>query len=612
MKHTVAASVLALVASLALVAPSSADEAVTATSDGRLVLLLDASGSMKETSAGSTTKIEAAKAALGDVVERLPDDAQVGVRVFGATVENRGDAGACTDTQNVVPVGPLDKQAVIDAVDEYKPYGETPIGNALKGAAQDLGSTGKRTIVLLSDGEPTCDPDPCKVAKELRKSGIDLTVNVVGLNVGGKARSALQCIADAGGGTYYGVDQPDELASSLVTVAVRALREFQITGDPVSGGATPETALELEPGQYADTVPGGESDRYYTIDKPEGGSVSVAAIARPSYRAIDVDTLEVELTTPDGQACDRDSHLRQNVLQMRDVMTAGTVFMPQQPGLSSEECAAATQLVARVGTDFEKSEPIGLVVRSAGAVENYAALPEAVTDDELRALAESPFSEPSGEPSPVAGGTSFADAPSLAPGLHVDSVRPGEQLLYKIPAGWGQRVRVRATIDADAMAADQLGASGLVVESTMFTALLHHLDRTGSKGGGLYNGDEPMTMTVEPAPLRVRNVESTTSAIRRQSLAGDQYLSVTMGGSLGTDANRFAPRITIAVVVDGEETDAPAYAGTKEPAPVEAEADAKKETDEGATPWLPIGLGALAVLIGVGAIVAVRRRSTRA
>ena len=41
-------------------------------------------------------------------------------------------------------------------------------GSALKGAAEDLGTEGKRTIVLLSDGEPTCSPDPCKVAKDLR------------------------------------------------------------------------------------------------------------------------------------------------------------------------------------------------------------------------------------------------------------------------------------------------------------------------------------------------------------------------------------------------------------------------------------------------------------
>ena len=76
---------------------------------GRLVLLLDSSGSMKEPAAGGGTKIDAAKAALGDVVEQLPESAQVGIRVFGAKVFTKTDPGACADTQNVVPGGPLDR-----------------------------------------------------------------------------------------------------------------------------------------------------------------------------------------------------------------------------------------------------------------------------------------------------------------------------------------------------------------------------------------------------------------------------------------------------------------------------------------------------------------------
>ena len=44
-----------------------------------------------------------------------------------------------------MPVGKLDCQLLTKEIDSYKPYGETPIGNALKGAAKDLGTTGKRT-----------------------------------------------------------------------------------------------------------------------------------------------------------------------------------------------------------------------------------------------------------------------------------------------------------------------------------------------------------------------------------------------------------------------------------------------------------------------------------
>ena len=201
--------------------------------------MLDSSGSMKEPASGGGTKIEAAKAALGDVVEQLPDSAQVGLRVFGAKVFSRKDAGACADTQNVVPVGPLDRARLTSAVEGYKPYGETPIGTALKGAAKDLGPARdgeRRTIVLLSDGEPTCAPDPCVVARQLRDQGIDLRINVVGLDVSGKARRALQCVARAGGGRYFDAASAEELSDSLVQVSVRALRLFSLSGDPVTGG----------------------------------------------------------------------------------------------------------------------------------------------------------------------------------------------------------------------------------------------------------------------------------------------------------------------------------------------------------------------------------------
>src|SRR5690242_21692889 len=93
--------VLPLLGVLALgTTPAVGDDATQVESKGKLVLLLDSSGSMKE-SAGGQTKISAAKTALEDVVSQLPDDAQVGVRVFGAKVFSAKDKGACTDTQNV-------------------------------------------------------------------------------------------------------------------------------------------------------------------------------------------------------------------------------------------------------------------------------------------------------------------------------------------------------------------------------------------------------------------------------------------------------------------------------------------------------------------------------
>jgi len=61
----------------------------TASDDGdqeELLLVLDSSGSIKEPDSSGSTKIAAAKRALHAVTAKLPDDARVGMRVYGATV----------------------------------------------------------------------------------------------------------------------------------------------------------------------------------------------------------------------------------------------------------------------------------------------------------------------------------------------------------------------------------------------------------------------------------------------------------------------------------------------------------------------------------------------
>ena len=77
------AVIIGLLGGTGLAAATAADEPVP----GRLLLLLDASGSMKAKDPSGLTKIEAAKKALTGVVGALPDTAQVGLRVYGATVD---------------------------------------------------------------------------------------------------------------------------------------------------------------------------------------------------------------------------------------------------------------------------------------------------------------------------------------------------------------------------------------------------------------------------------------------------------------------------------------------------------------------------------------------
>ncbi|UYM03998.1 vWA domain-containing protein [Solicola gregarius] len=252
-------------------ADDTADDAPDDAGDYRMQLVLDSSGSMKEPAKGGT-KIEVAKESLDTVVDDLPDSAQVGLRVYGAEVSD--GPKACTDSQEVVSPGTGNRDELHTAVDDYKPLGETPIGYALQEAAKDLGSEGKRTIVLVSDGEPTCKPNPCKVARQLSKDGIDLRIDVVGLSVDAKTRKKLACIAKAGNGSYYDADDAESLTRSIDTVSTRAFRPFDLTGEPVDGSDRPGDAPTIETGrQYLDKLPREGDSKFYRFERRDPRSI---------------------------------------------------------------------------------------------------------------------------------------------------------------------------------------------------------------------------------------------------------------------------------------------------------------------------------------------------
>lgn len=257
-----------------------------AAAPGPLMLIMDASGSMNETGTDGQLLIDSAKQALHDLVDALPAEQHVGLRVYGHTVPNTDEANGCQDTELIHPVAPLDRNALNQAIDSYHALGYTPIGLSLEQAAGDLPPEGNRTIVLVSDGEDTCaPPDPCEVSRNLNQAGVELIVNTVGFALGGnqQARQELECIAEAGGGVYQDADTAAELADALEE-STRDRREAQLAGDVFEGAPLPRDANTGQVNtQYRDTVLGDE-DNWYRFDITPGSEVRaevIASYARP-------------------------------------------------------------------------------------------------------------------------------------------------------------------------------------------------------------------------------------------------------------------------------------------------------------------------------------------
>ncbi|MFE6053405.1 VWA domain-containing protein [Kitasatospora sp. NPDC056446] len=279
-------------ASLLLGLPAHADEpsagAPAPKEAPRVDLILDVSGSMTATDIQGKSRISVAQQSLGEVIDALPAETEFGIRTLGATYPGNDKNLGCQDTKQLFPVGKTNKVEAKTAVATLRPTGWTPIGLALRGAAQDLGKgETTRRVVLITDGEDTCTPpDPCDVARELASQGIHLVVDTLGLAHDDKTRQQLLCIANATGGTYTDVRTQEQLTDKVKQLVDRSNDTYTVTPVKTSGTDKCESAPVLAPGVYTDREKFSEH-RVYKVPVKSGqelrASVSVG-LDRPVAR----------------------------------------------------------------------------------------------------------------------------------------------------------------------------------------------------------------------------------------------------------------------------------------------------------------------------------------
>ncbi len=101
------------------------------------------------------------------------------------------------------------------------PKGKTPISDAVRQAAESLRYTEeKATVILITDGLETCDADPCAVASELEKAGVDFTAHVVGFGLSSEEGKQVACLAENTGGKYISAGNAAALGEALTATVV--------------------------------------------------------------------------------------------------------------------------------------------------------------------------------------------------------------------------------------------------------------------------------------------------------------------------------------------------------------------------------------------------------
>lgn len=209
-------------------------------------LVLDASGSMLKR-LGNARRIDLAKSALVSLTREIPAGSGFALRVFG-----HKEADSCrTDLE--IPLGPLDVAGATARIGTIQSMNlaKTPLGDSLLAVKNDLaGASGAAVVVLVTDGEETCNGDPAAAIATLRSSGLDVRIHIVGFAVDELGlKETFQAWAAAGGGRYFDAQSGEELTAA-VKAALRSTFEVRDGEKVVATGTVGADPIALPPGTY--------------------------------------------------------------------------------------------------------------------------------------------------------------------------------------------------------------------------------------------------------------------------------------------------------------------------------------------------------------------------
>ncbi|MGB5400272.1 MAG: VWA domain-containing protein, partial [Thermoanaerobaculia bacterium] len=211
-------------------------------------LILDASGSMLQKLEGRR-RIDIAREVLVDLVEStIPAGTPLALRVFGHRT-----AGAC-QTDLEVPLQPLEPSVVTPVLrkTEAKNLAKTPIAQSLALVAEDLkGATGQKIIILVTDGEETCEGDPQAAIEKLKQEGFDVRVNIVGFAIEDEAlKATFSRWAELGGGLYFNATSGEELGLAMRRALETKFNVIDAAGEVVAAGMTNGDPVAVPAGSY--------------------------------------------------------------------------------------------------------------------------------------------------------------------------------------------------------------------------------------------------------------------------------------------------------------------------------------------------------------------------
>lgn len=184
--------------------------------DERTLFILDFSNSMSEFLDGQS-KADMMLDTMKKLLLSINPKSFIGLRVYGHRM-GFTPFDSCRASSLLVPITTSNSSAIAAALSQTHPRGMTPITYSLKQAVKYdfMGFSGKKHIILLTDGGENCDESPCKYVMELIKVRKDVKIDVIAFNIRDEDDlDQLQCTSLVTGGKFYSANTAAELANSL-------------------------------------------------------------------------------------------------------------------------------------------------------------------------------------------------------------------------------------------------------------------------------------------------------------------------------------------------------------------------------------------------------------
>jgi Ca-activated chloride channel homolog len=177
-----------------------------------IYLVLDCSSSMNDSCGNGRSKLEVAKAAISRFVSLVPEDTNIGLLTFERS-----------DPQEKIPLGTKNRKEIIQAVDQTKPEGGTPLSKAVEAGYQKLREQAMRQLgygeyhlVVITDGEANPGYDPTPIVNHVLSTS-PVVIHTIGLMIG-QGHSLNQ----QGRTIYKDARNPQDLEDGLKEIAAES------------------------------------------------------------------------------------------------------------------------------------------------------------------------------------------------------------------------------------------------------------------------------------------------------------------------------------------------------------------------------------------------------